>query len=670
MTARPSRRSLLDYARLDWAGETPRSLDCGDIYFSGAGEAETRHVFLDGNRLAERFRQADLFTIGELGFGSGLNCLCAWDLWRRSERRVNARLHILSIERTPFAPADLGRAHAAWPALSALARRLRALLPPPVPGTHRLLLDGDVSLTLLYGEAAETLPRAEANIDAWFLDGFSPAKNADIWAPDIMREVARLSAPGATIATYTVAGGVRRGLEDAGFEVQKSAGYGQKREMLIGRLIRPSARRVRAPWFDCVGTERAADPPLAPPFQGGESSGLGAIPPLEKGGLGGDQPHPRMAIIGGGIAGASLAHAARRAGLEAVLFEGRALASGASGNPAGLIMPRLDLGDGPAARFFVEAFLYTERLLIGLGGAVFNPCGVRLAAEDEDARTRLSKIAAARLLPEDYLAADGDTLLLRRAGVVDPCAFVSALIEGTDIVPARAERLLQKGEALYVRAGGADEGPFTSVVLANGADALRFVEARGLPLTTVAGQIEWFPEAQPPLQALAFGPYLAPAPKGGLVVGATYDRHTGSDAVQTSREATARNIAAIAQMAPDLALTLEAGRSTPRVSLRCQTPDRLPVAGPLPDLGHYAGAYDGLRTGLRQVYPRGVAVSGVQILSGLGSRGLVTAPLLAEMIVSTIVGAPAPVAIGLAEALHPARFFIRGLTRSAGHGSA
>lgn len=639
MSARASSRSLLDHARLDWTDGAPRSRDIGDVYFSGAGEAETQHVFLDGNGLGARFQQTDLFTVGEIGFGSGLNCLCTWDLWRRSARRHGARLHFLSVERAPFAPADFERAHSAWPALGELGARLRALLPPPVPGTHRLALAEDVTLTLLYGEAAEILRRAEARVDAWFLDGFSPAKNADAWSPEILREIARLSAPGASLATYSVAGSVRRGLEEAGFDVEKRAGYGQKKEMLTGRLRRPGARRIRAPWFDYVGSVAGSE--LADP-----------------------QRAQRLAIIGGGVAGASLAHAAHRAGLEAVIFDGKGLAAGASGNPAGLIMPRLDLGDTPAARFFLEAFLYTERLLSAFGREVFNPSGVRLAAENEEARARLEKVAAARLLPDDWLRSERDTLLLPRAGVVDPAAFVARLAAGATIVRGDAERLAQDGGTLTVRAGDEDYSRFDAVILANGVDILRFVEARGLPLTPIAGQIDWFPEAEAPAEALAFGPYAAPAPGGGLVVGATYDRHTAGRALQPSREATARNIAALARQAPQLAATLDPERARPRASLRCQTPDRLPVAGPLPDLGFYAGAYDGLRTGLKQDYPRGEALAGVHILSGLGSRGLVTAPLLAEMIVASIVGAPSPVAADIAEALHPARFFIRDLKRA------
>lgn len=625
-------RALLPFAVLDWEGDAPRDRVSGDVFFSDEGLSESRHVFLGGNDLAVRFDRATLFTIGEIGFGAGLNMLAAWALWRAAPRAAAARLHLFSVERTPFALMDLERAHAAWPSLAPFAARLRALLPPPVPGTHRLALDRDVALTLVLGEAARALATAEARVDAWFLDGFAPAKNPDAWTPDLFAELARLSAPDATSATFTVAGVVRRGLEEAGFAVEKRAGYGRKREMLAGRLVRPDARRVRAPWFD-----PSTKSPVA------------------------SQRRPfRVAVVGGGVAGASVADAARAAGLAPTIFDPAGLAAGASGNAAGLVMPRLDLGDTPAARFFLEAFLHAERRLSALGD-VFTPTGILLGAVDADGRDRLRRLADAALLPPGHLRAEGDGLLLGRAGVVDPAAFVAALAGDAPLVRERVGRLGRADGGVTLHTDESAHGPFDAVVLAAGVDTLRFVEARGLPLTAVAGQIDWFPEAAAPARAHAAGAYAAPAPRGGLVIGATYDRAAAG--ALASLSATERNLDAVRAFAPDLVRALDAASSRPRAAFRCQTPDRLPVAGPLPDVGFYGGEYDGLRTGLVRDYPRAERLPGVYVLAGLGSRGLVTAPLLAEMIVSEMVGAPSPVAADIAEAVHPARFFIRSLKR-------
>lgn len=625
-------KRLADYARLDWNEGAPHSAAFGDIYFSEDGPSETAHVFLAGNDLANRFISASRFAIGEFGFGSGLNFLMAWDLWRRTQKSAGARLHFFSVEAFPLHPDDMARAHAAWPRLAGLSARLRALLPPPVAGPHALPVAPDVTLTLVYDEAEEALAGAEGGVDAWFFDGFSPAKNPEMWRASLFEHAARLSNSGATFATFTVAGDVRRALAAAGFSMEKRPGYGRKKEMLAGRIGDPPRRSERAPWFANARPRRLA-------------------------------PGARIAIVGGGIAGASLAAAARRAGLDAVIVEREALAAGASGNPAGLIMPRLDLGDGPGARFFLLSYVHAVRLLSDIGSPeIFSPCGVMLCALKPEQKERLQRIAAAGLLPADWLQTESDGLYLPQAGVVDPTAYVRALVADTPVVNANALRI-RHGETLAVETGARTLDGFSAVILANGADASRFVEARGLPLSRIAGQIDWFPDANPPDRALAYGPYAAPAPGGGVAIGATYDSLEAGESATLSFDATQSNIDAVRAYAPGLAAALDPARSRPRASERCQTPDRAPVVGPLPDLGFYGAAYDGLRTGAAGDYPGGEMIPGLYALTGLGSRGLVTAPLAAEILVSEIAGAPSPVSHEIAEALHPARFFIRDLKR-------
>ncbi len=622
----------LAHARLDWSEGAPLSAAFGDIYFSGDGPAETAHVFLAGNNLENRLARAERFAIGELGFGSGLNFLMAWDLWRQTPKSVSARLTYFSVEAFPLHPEDMARAHGAWPRLAALSARLKALAPPPAEGAHCLSIAPDVTLILAYGEARAALARAEGGVDAWFFDGFSPAKNPAMWRADLFAEAARLSNTGATFATFTVAGDVRRAIAATGFEVEKRPGYGRKKEMLAGRIAAPAGRSPRAPWFTNAAPRHLA-------------------------------PDARVAIVGGGIAGASLAHAARRAGLEPVIVEAAAPAAGASGNPAGLIMPRLDLGAAPAARFFLLAYLHAVRLLIDLDRPdIFSPCGVLLGAEKEEQKERLARIAAAGLLPEDWLRHANGALLLPQAGVVDPAAFARALIADTPVVRARARRIEEGGQAIETDAGRLDG--FDAAILANAFGATLFAQARCLPLSRIAGQIDWFPDAAPPPHALAYGPYAAPAPSGGLVIGATYDRLGARETPVVSAAATRANIEAVRAFAPDIAERLDPAGSRPRASARCQTPDRLPVAGPLPDLGFYGGAYDDLRTGAVQAYPPGEMARGVYALTGLGSRGLVTAPLAAEMLIAEMTGQPSPVDHEIAQALHPARFFIRDLKRA------
>ena len=625
----------IDHAQTDWdaGAETPnapRSVFFDDVYFSGDGAAETRHVFLAGNGLPGRFN-APRFSIGELGFGTGLNFLTAWDAWRRAAKPPGARLWFFSVEAFPLSPADMVRAHEAWPEFAALSAQLRRRLPAPHPGFHHIDF-GDAALTLFYGDALQGLACAEGMIDAWFFDGFSPAKNPAMWSAEIFSEAARLSNDGASFSTFTVAGGVRRALETAGFQWEKRPGFGRKKEMLAGRIDKAPRMTKSAPWF-------ASGPPL--------------------------QPGAGIAVIGAGIAGASLAHALTCAGFSPSVYEASAPASGASGNPAGLIMPRLDAGDTPAGAFHAGAYLYTLGLLAELDDAVFNPCGVLHHATSDKERERQEKLLAMAALPEGRMERRGDGLFFPQGGVVDPPAFVTALLGDTPVITERVMRLQQTGNGWSV-AAAASERAFDAVVIANGLDALRFAEARTLPLSGSAGQIDWFAGADAPPHAHVFGPYAAPAPKGGpkkgLVIGATYAPAAIGAEPRFTEEATRSNIAAVARTLPDLAATLDPAASRPRAAIRCTTPDRLPVVGPLPEWGFYGGAYDDLRTGMRRDYPPAELRPGLYILSGLGSRGLVTAPYAAALLAASLSGAPADSTI--LQALHPARFFIRDLKRA------
>lgn len=631
----------IDHARVDWDASAPRSISFGDIYFSESGLDETRHVFLDGNQLRRRFKTADRFTIGELGFGTGLNILAAWRLFSEIAPPA-ARLRFFSVEKHPLTRADHARALSAWPSLSTHSQKLLDAYPSASRGFHRIRLDDRTTLLLLIGDAQSLLSALNAQADAWFLDGFAPSKNPDMWSAPLFAEVARLSAENATLATFTVAGGVRRALADAGFAVEKREGFGRKREMLTGRLVRrPAPASSPEPWFRAAGDLRLS-------------------------------PGARVAVIGAGIAGASLAHELSAAGLNPILIERERVAAGASGNPAGIIMPRLDLGDGPTQRFHVAAYLDAVARLQSLP-RLFNQGGVEQRAQSADDKDRLLRVAASGLLPPEHMTHDGHSVFFPKGGVVDPAAYCATLAGDTPVIRAAALRIRDAGERKRVDLDDGATVDADAVVIANGVDALRFAAARGLPLQRVDGQIDWFPGAPAIPNAIAFGPYAAPAPGGGVVIGATYEKAALPLCPAPSPVATRANLAAIAGALPELSAILENALSKPRAASRCQTPDRLPVAGPLPDWGFYGAAYDDLRLGRRRDFPSGEMARGAFIVTGLGSRGLVTAPLCAASIAATLTGAPDPLEREVGAALHPARFFIRDLRRgriiAGGHGS-
>ena len=208
-------------------GDLPVSTRFDDPFFSVVdGVAETRHVFLAGNDLPARFARG--FHVAELGFGTGLNALVVWDAWMQSGQATP--LHFTSFEAFPMAPADMARAHTAFPTFDG---KRDALLAAWQPEGGVFQLDG-LTIEVIVGDANKTLPTWPGCADAWFLDGFSPAKNPELWSPDLMRHVGRHTAANGTCATYTAAGFVRRGLEDAGFDITRSAGFGKKRHMTRG----------------------------------------------------------------------------------------------------------------------------------------------------------------------------------------------------------------------------------------------------------------------------------------------------------------------------------------------------------------------------------------------------------------------------------------------------
>lgn len=652
----PDRTATNDAAQIEWRADgAPRSARFGDIYFSPAdGLAESRHVFLDGNSLADRFSNASRIAVGELGFGSGLNFLACWELWRRT-RKPGARLDFISVEGFPMAPDDMRRALAPFAEIEALARRLCGRYDGPAPGIHRYDFSEDgVYLTLAIGEAGAVLPDISAQIDAWFLDGFAPSKNPEMWRDDVLAQVARLSRPGATAATFSVAGAVRRGLDGCGFRTEKRPGFGAKRDMLCARLNHPPASRMEGsqPWF-------------APPRV------IAA-------------PGAKVAVIGAGVAGASAAYALHAAGMRPIVFErARSLGAGASGNPAALVMPWLDAGAGPVSEFQCAAFGYATRLYRELdagGDGLFDPCGALWIAKDAHERARFEKIADdGNFLPRGALAflqpqqasetAGADCphggMLIADAGTVAPTRLLPALLRDIEIEFGVHVAAIEKrgGRWRASSESGAALGEFDAVIVADGAAAAQFAQTRHLPLAGSLGQITYADQApNRPDLAIAFGPYIAPYGARGLVLGATYAQAPLDHGPVPARDARRReNLTRIGKLFPTLLEQDVPWRD--RASLRAATPDRAPIIGPAPDATYYLDAYAGLRKGVRADYSSANYHDGLFVLTGLGSRGFVTAPLGGALVAAQIAGLPTPLRTPLLARLHPGRFLIRGLKR-------
>lgn len=572
----------------------PQSALYGDVYFSSTdGLAETRAVFLTGCDLPAAWRGRDRFVVGELGFGTGLNIAALLDLWRR-ERTPGQRLHVFSIEAHPITRDEAARALAVWPELGEAAQVLLDHWPGSARGFHRIDLPGfDATFDLAVMDVEDALAAWDGAADAWFLDGFSPALNPAMWREEILAAVAARSAPGARAATFTVAGAVRRGLAAAGFQVDKRPGFGRKKERL-----------------------EAVMPGQAEP-----------------------RPRPtRLAVVGGGIAGAAMARAARAEGLDvAVLDDGR---SPASGNPAALVTPALDAGGGPRAALPAQAFARAVDLYADLPEAVIARGVLKLAVAPRDGE-RHAAVAAQDLFEPGamrILAADDATarlgepteaaLDMAQALVVEPARVLEAW--RGPAIPARVARLAREGDVW--RLYDAEDrllAEADAVVLAGGAEQAALWPSA--PIRPVRGQATWTEHPAP--APAAFGAYAIPA-RDGVLFGATHDR----GGVETdAREADdRRNLVALAKGLPGLAADLADAPLRGRAAVRATTADHLPLAGAAPE-----------------------APDGLFVLGGLGGRGFCLAPLLAEHLTARVLGLPSPLPRDLADLVEPARFSSR-----------
>lgn len=612
---------LLTPPELDWTPDgAPRAQRHGDVYFSAQdGLAETRAVFLRGCGLPEAWEGRETFTVAETGFGTGLNFLALWQLWQAHRPAPGAQLTFFSFEGFPLRREDAQRALQAWPELAGMAQALAARWPGPVRGVRSIAFPEDgVRLVLHLGDIREMLPQSRFLADAWFLDGFSPAKNEEMWGDWIYPHVAQRSAPGARLATFTVAGAVRRGLAAAGFGVAKAEGHGRKRERLEARLV--SAPGPRADTF-------GLRPPAAPPA--------------------------RVAILGAGIAGAALAQALAAQGTEVHVFDpAPEPARGASGNPLALLMPRLDAGDTPEAALLIDAYLAAREAYDGLPEATYTdvlqtPRGPAEAA-------RFEKLLADPPLPlEDLEAARGGGLLHKRAMILKPAPLVTRLLAGATC---------HFGAAPDVSLGhrSVNGSVFDAVVLANGMAVARL--APHLPLEARLGQVDFTETGiDAPPSGLAAGSYALALGRLRLW-GATFAASGEDFAPEGTAGARAENLSGVEQLAPWWLRDAQEGEVRSRASLRATTPDRLPLIGAVPDNVAALDLFAPMKKG-RAVDADAPLQEGVYVAGGFGARGFTWAPWAAGILAARLAGAPEAAPEPALRAVSPMRFVLRALRR-------
>ena len=658
----------VEAASLQWDNAAnPVSTTFGDVYYSSDdGLEESRYVFLQGNDLPQRWlqTQASHFCIAETGFGTGLNFLLTWQLWRELPQ-PRPRLHYLSVEKFPLSIDDLKRALAPWTTLAPLADEFLAQYPGLVPGQHRLQFDGGaLTLDLWWEDVTQALPDLASQglpmVDAWYLDGFAPARNAVMWQPSVLRAVAQLSRPGATFSTFTAAGEVRRELREAGFAVDKAPGFGRKRECLRGIL---AEQAITPPPIDITPWD------------------ISKIKPA---------PLTHALVIGGGLAGCHAAYALARRGIAVTLLEQDQLASAGSGNNQGILYTRLSRKHAALTDFALQSFCYAGRLYrqmfqagaltAGRDGAL---CGSFHQNDNSEELAALAGVLdpVAELAQVLDIAAANERLGIEQnsagywfpsSGWLNPAAVCRALTShpGVTIMENCGPIELRANNALWSAvADGQVIAQASCAVIATGASVTRMSDLDWLPVQLIRGQTTQLPQSAPSSElraALCHEGYIAPASAGQHCIGATFVLHDNDSALRDDEHTynLSRLAAAVPALRKPLA-SLDVSQLQGRVGYRCASPDYLPLAGRVPNKSAFLQNYAQLRKNARQVIDcKGEYMPGLYLSSGHGSRGLTSTPLAAELLASQICGDPPPLSRELQRALAPARFLLRDLARN------
>ncbi|PHM70035.1 bifunctional tRNA (5-methylaminomethyl-2-thiouridine)(34)-methyltransferase MnmD/FAD-dependent 5-carboxymethylaminomethyl-2-thiouridine(34) oxidoreductase MnmC [Xenorhabdus kozodoii] len=672
------KNSAISNATLSWNEQgTPISEQFDDVYFSNQdGLEETLYVFLKGNHFPQRFNTHPRpeCVIAETGFGTGLNFLTLWRSFSQFRQQYPEetlkRLHFISFEKYPLKLTDLKTAHQRWPELEAFSAQLCQQWPLPLAGCHRLILDnGAITLDLWFGDVNDLLPKISSNltgkIDAWFLDGFAPAKNPQMWSEQLFTAMAKFCRPEGTFATFTSAGIVRRGLQEAGFNVTKVKGFGRKREMLTGTLSSFSdpPPLPHTPWFSRQAATHTDD----------------------------------IAIIGGGIASALTALALLRRGAKVTLYcQDAQPAQNASGNQQGAIYPLLNGNDDPLERFFTSAFTFARRQYDQFidENVSFDHqwCGVSQLAYDEKSANKIGKMLRTAWSEEIALGmnrnqlSDVGGLDVNYAGIyypqggwLYPAQLTQAVIKlaeqrGMQVYfNHKVTQLIQDKNGWQLQIGHGENRQCRKhnvVIIANGHCLPQFEQTKQLPVTAVRGQVSHIPTTDSLRHlksVLCYDGYMTPVNPNNQYhcIGASYQRNQ-LDTLYSSREQQ-ENQDRLLKCFPDVnwpqEVDISEGKS--RQGIRCVIRDHMPMVGNVPVFSELMAKYAHLsqQINANKMIEESPCYPDLFVLGALGSRGLCSAPLSAELLASQIFGEALPLDDETLAALHPNRFWVRKLLR-------
>ncbi len=647
-------------ALLEWQDQVPLGGKTGDVYYSVEdGVGESRYVFLEGTGMSDRFAKQGA-VIAETGFGTGLNFLVTVTAWleHRRGKPQSGFLHYLAFECFPLTREQLDKAWAPLSLPAEVIGRLRRDWPAPVRGCHRICWhDWGVILDLWWEPVGDALndiaSRDSIRVDAWYLDGFAPAKDPDFWSQDLYRHMASMSYPGSRFATFTAAGAVRRGLSAAGFAVEKRPGFGRKRDSLAGQFTAGNGEVDVAsltPWDITASMTQ----------------------PLE------------ALVLGAGLAGCFAARALADRGIPVTVVERDAVANGGSSNLQGLTYAKPSHQHSPLTDFSVLSYMaavrfYAQRFHSGdLGENDGRQCGYLQLGEDQKILEYLwafkdRELPFAALSPEQVSVVLG--VPANQSGLNFPEAF------WLNPEAVCRERLRHPLITLHEGAGNTDRlavtdgwrvtteshGSFDAklLVLATAQQTNQHADTAWLPLQVIRGQTTHLKASESTRAlktAVCHEGYFPPPRQGIHCLGASYG--PGDSSHEEREEEHQENLRKLARALPQLDLDPPDQGHTGHVAHRCNSRDYLPIVGAIPDREAFNTVYREL-SGRKTIHidrPCPV-VPGLYVMAGLGSRGLSAAPLAAELLASEILGEPSPVARYLHQALIPARFLKRALVR-------
>ena len=647
----------MQYTNLIWRDGQPYSELYDDIYYSSddseaiSGESEFQHVFFKHNGLPERWQGRSDFVIAELGFGSGLNCLLTIREWLKhcAQCEQKKTLHYVAIEKHPLSVAAIVELISRYPELKQLCDELLESYPPAVETSHRRsLFDGRVVLHFKFMDVRDALENDELNVDAWYLDGFSPAKNPEMWSPELFANIARNSSAGATCSTYTAAGFVRRNLQAAGFTVNKVSGYGKKREMLVAVLTgkEPVTLRYKdKPWFEL--------PPK--------------IPASSK----------NASIIGAGIAGLSLAHALVQRGWAVTIIDKHGdSVKEASSNPAPIVYPRLSVNNDVDTEFFIAAYCYALHVFKSLQLKAPKRFWFGDGLLQYIEKKRITQIIDKFQFNEKFVSivADSDgrkagrvTVNYSSAGVVLPGILCDVLKnecgDKLKIIKAEITNIAHDGKQWQCLSDSRLIKEAEVLVIANGVAINDLGLSQKFPVEAIRGQVVALKETQASHQitkTLNAEVHITPAINSKHYLGASYIRNCANPDICLSDNS--ELLESLDRIYPDT--FKESDYSDAWVGFRTMAKDRVPIVGAVPDEVFFEKEYADLRHGnTTKAYRSASYQKGLYISAAHGSRGFTSSFISAEILAAQLTGEPSPVNKKILDYLSASRFIVNDLKR-------